>query len=742
MKMKHKILFIAAMAVFSPLLPVDAQRLTDAVDPFIGSGGHGHVFVGASLPFGGVTVGPTQVEDGWDWCSGYHWSGKYIRGFAPIHLSGTGCPDLADILLMPVTGAVDMTVGDTTKRASGFYSTYSHRHETCRPGYYEVLLDRYGIKARMTATKRVAYEEYHYPAGSDARIVVDVENGIGWNVPVSCELRQLDDTTLVGHRFSRGWASDRRHYFVIRFSRPMKSWITASSQAKSENGSPAFPVGYGAASFDVTTDTVVGVRMALSSVSLAGAMANLDNESAGRSFEQVKTSADSVWNAALSRVEATFDCERERRIFYTALYHTMIHPTLYGDSDRSYRGSDGNKHRSDGFDNYTTFSLWDTYRALHPLFTLVYPELQHDWAQSLLVAEREQGFLPIWPLTSSETGCMVGSPAVPFLADLCLKGLVADVPAAYEAMKRSMSHGFRGLPYLNEMGYVPCDKVKESVSVSLENYIAFAGVARVAKLLGRDAESAHYDSLSRSYVKLYDRKAGFFRGRLSTGEFRSGDFHPGHHTEDFTEGTAWQYLWLVPHDVDGLISLVGGAERFEQRLDSLFIVSSDLGESTQPDITGLIGQYAHGNEPSHHIIYMYNRIGKPWKTARWLHRVFDEMYADRPDGLSGNEDAGQMSAWYVLSALGFYPIDPIGGRFDIGSPIVRTATLHVGGGRTFKIIVHRDQPGDIYVAGLRLNGKSYGKTYIDYDTLTKGGVLEFDMASEPTGFGTKPDAWR
>ncbi len=733
--MKRKIAICMLGAVLGGLQAFGGQRLTDFVDPFIGSGGHGHVFVGACLPFGAVTVGPTQVESGWDWCSGYHWSGKYIRGFAPMHLSGTGCPDLADVLLMPVVGNVELAVGDTAKERSGFYSTFSHEKEICRPGYYEVFLDRFGIKACMTATNRVAFEEFHYPAGADARIVVDVENGVGWNTPVDCSLRQLDDSTIVGHRFSKGWAADRRHYFVIRFSRPIKSWSVVPGRIKAKDGNPVAAVGYGEAQFELTTDSVVGVKVAMSSVSDEGAMHNLLAESAGRSFTQVRQLADSTWNAALSRVEATFDNERARRIFYTSLYHMMIHPTLYDDCDRKYRGSDGKNHRGDGFDNYTTFSLWDTYRGLHPFFTLVLPEKQADWAESLLRAGREQGFLPIWPLTSCETGCMVGSPAVPVLADLCLKGFVSDVPAAYEAMKRSVTYKFRGLPFLNTLGYVPCDRLHESVSVSLENYIAFASVARVARLLGRQSDAAHFDSLAHNYTKLYDTKTGFFRGRMADGTFRTGEFQPGYHTEDFTEGTAWQYLWLVPHDVYGLIDLMGGPERFERRLDSLFVVPSYLGPNANPDISGMVGQYAHGNEPSHHVLYLYNYVGKPWKAAARIHSVLDSLYTDRPDGLCGNEDAGQMSAWYVLSALGFYPVDPAQGRFVIGSPLVGSAKLNVGEGRSFAIEVRRRRPTDIYIERMRLNGQPYTKSYLDYETIKAGGTLDFFMTDHPTEFG-------
>lgn len=716
-----------------------AGSWTDAVDPFIGSGGHGHVFVGACLPFGAVTPGPTQMESGWDWCSGYHWTGKYVRGFSPLHLSGTGCPDLADMLVMPVVGDVELVPGDTTQVNSGFYSTYSHHREACRPGYYEVFLDRYGVTARMTATPRVAVQEYVFPAGANAGLVIDVENGIGWNKLAAFELRQLDDSTVVGHRFSRGWAPDRRHYFVFRFSRPMTGWTTASGGTVATGDGSSSGGGYGIARFDVSQDTVVGVKVALSSVSVENAVENLEREALGRTFDAVREEADAAWNHALSRIEATFDDERTRRIFYTALYHTMIHPTLHSDCNGMYRGSDGETYGDGGFENYTTFSLWDTYRGLHPLFTLIFPDKQHDWAQSLIASGQQQGFLPIWPLMSSETGCMVGSPAVIVLADMCLKGMVKDVVAAYDVMKRSLSRDFRGLRYLNTMGYAPCDKVQESVSVTLENHIAFAAMARVAKMLGYQREAERYDSLSRAYVKLFDPSTGFFRGRSSTGEFCVEPFNPCHHTSDFTEGTAWQYLWLVPHDLEGLIGLLGGEAVFEQRLDSLFLAPSDLGENANPDISGLIGQYAHGNEPSHHVPYLYNYIGKPWKGARWIRRILDTFYSDSPDGLCGNEDAGEMSAWYVLSSLGFYPVDPTAGRYVIGSPTVKTATLDVGEGRKFNIVVHRRQRTDIYVESLCLNGKPYDKSYLEHADIAGGGTLEFYMASEPSRFGTGAD---
>ena len=737
MMMKHKFLFIAAMAVCGSSSQAGAQRLTDAVDPFIGSGGHGHVFVGASLPFGGITVGPTQVESGWDWCSGYHWSGKYVRGFAPMHLSGTGCPDLADILLMPVTGSVDMTVGDTTKRTSGFYSTYSHQRESCRPGYYEVLLDRYGIRARMTATKRVAYEEYHYPVGSDARVVVDVENGIGWNVPTSCELRQLDDTTLVGHRFSRGWASDRRHYFVIRFSRPMKSWTTAPSQAKAENGGPAFPVGYGAAAFDVTADTVVGVRMALSSVSLAGAMANLDNESAGRSFEQVKTSADSVWNAALSRVEATFDSEREHRIFYTALYHTMIHPTLYGDTDGSYRGSDGKNHRSDGFDNYTVFSLWDTYRAEHPLLTFMHPTRVGDMVKSFLDHYEQFGRLPVWNFYSNETDMMIGYHSVPVIVDAYLKGIGDfDAAAALDAcIATAKRDDYRGIGFYRQHGYVPAytDPAKWenwSLSKTLEYAYDDWCIAVMADSLGRDDVAREFYARAGNYRNVYNPATTFMQPKNERGEFVT-PFNPDDYTEDICESNAWHYFWSVQHDIDGLIALAGGAERFGAKLDSLFTYAPGEDDELPIFSTGMIGQYAHGNEPSHHVAYLYNYIGQPWKAQMRLGEIMHGLYRNAPHGLCGNEDCGQMSAWYVLSAMGFYPVNPVGGVYDLGTPMFPKVEMRLPGGKTFTILAEGVSPENVYVQSVKLDGKPLDRLTITHDMIVSGGTLQFVMGPAP-----------
>ncbi len=739
--MKRRLHTLYIIGLWVAALAAPAQRPTDAVDPFIGSGGHGHVFVGACVPFGFVTVGPTQMEEGWDWCSGYHWSGRTIRGFGQLHLSGTGCPDLGDVSLMPVVGQVRLQKGDTTNVDSGFYSTFSHDREQCEPGYYSVYLDRYGVMARLTATQRVAYHEYTYPAGVDARVVIDVENGLGWNRPTDCYLTRLNDSTVVGHRFSRGWAPDRKLFFVLRFTRPMKNWQVSVNDSLVPGETVQSIHAYGQAFFDVSAQRVVGVKVALSAVSVDNALANLDRELPVSDFEATRLAARRAWDNELSRIDAKFRTEQERRIFYTGLYHTMIHPTIFCDGNGDYRGMDGEVHRGADFRNYTTFSLWDTYRGLHPLFTLIEPERQADFARSLMAEEREQGFLPIWPLMGSETGCMVGSPAVPVLADLCLKGYVKDTLAAYEAMKRSLSLDFRGLGDLNRRGYVPCDKLKESVSVSLENYVAYAGISRVARLLGRTQEAEHYERMAKNYVQLYDTRTGFFRGRKADGRFRGGVFQPGHHTEDFTEGTAWQYLWMVPHDVEGLIELLGGPTRFEQRLDSLFLVSSDLGPTANPDISGLVGQYAQGNEPSHHVVYLYNYVGKPWKTAQWVRRILSEFYAAEPDGLCGNEDAGQMSAWYVLSALGFYPVDPMGGRFVVGSPLVKEATLDVGSGRTFRIVVRRGGEGRPYVDRIVLNGKAYDKSYLDYSDIKMGGTMEIYMADRPTTFGTQPAAF-
>ena len=700
---------ILALLLLAATLPLAAQSLTDYVDPMIGTAGHGHVFVGAHVPYGMVNAGPTQLETGWDWCSGYHYSGRRIVGFAQTHLSGTGCSDLGDVALMPASGEVELS-------REGLASPFRHDTEEVRPGYYKVVLDDSKIRCQITSTRRVAYHRYTWAKGSgNARIVVDLQNGVG-DRPLHTRIMRMDEQTLVGYRISRGWAAEQQVYFCIQFSRPMSDFLVRGLDTP-----------YGEAVFTVGPGETVEAKVALSPVSEVNALHNMASELPGWNFEEVRQAALAEGEKELGRVEAEFRTEREKRIFYTALYHFMTAPQTYCDVNGDYRGADHRVHRSASFENLTTWSLWDTYRAVHPLMTILMPERLPQLAQSLLAIAREQGELPVWHLHGNETYCMVGCPAIPVLADLCLKGVGGfDREEAYRAIRASLLLPNRGKHYLQELGYLPFDGTEgETVAKNLEYFLAAWSAAQVAGLTGHREDSLHFDALSRNYRKLYDPRVRCMRALDSQGRFRSLEgFHPGHQTGDYTEGTPWQYTWLVPHDVEGLVQTMGGKEAFTGRLDSLFTADGDLGDHANPDITGLIGQYAHGNEPSHHVPYLYNYVGEPQKTQRMVRRIMDELYTDRPDGLCGNEDVGQMSAWYILSALGFYQVEPCGGRFQIGSPLVERAVLHLPGGRTFEIVTHGAAADKPCIRKMKLNGKSYTKTFLDYRDIMDGGKWE------------------
>lgn len=689
-----------------------AQRLVQYVDPMIGTADHGHVFVGAHVPFGMVNVGPTQLETGWDWCSGYHYDGKQIVGFSHTHLSGTGCSDLGDVALMPTVGEVELS-------REGLASTFSHDTEEAKPGYYRVVLNRNHILCQMTATRRAAMHSYTWPKGTgNARIVVDLKNGVGDNV-THARLVRMDEQTVMGYRISHGWADEQHTYFIIQFSKPMKAWLSEGQDSP-----------YGQAVFDVGPGETILTKVALSPTSELNALQNLGVEMPDWNFSAIQEQALQAWETELSRIEATFSTERESRIFYTSMYHMMMAPQTWNDVTGDYRGADYQIHRSADHENLTTWSLWDTYRAAHPLATLIFPDRMRDYAQTMLHMARERGELPVWHLMGCETYCMVGCPAIPVMADMVMKGYEGfDHEEAYQAMKASMLKPNRGKHYLEELGYLPYDGTEgETVAKNLEYYLAEWALAQVAGKLGHKEDSIHFASIAQNYKKLYDPRVRCMRALSSKGQFRSIEgFNPGHQTGDYTEGNPWQYTWLVPHDVKGLVDLLGGRQAFVGRLDSLFTADSDLGENANPDISGLIGQYAHGNEPSHHVLYLYNYVDEPKKTQKLVRQVLDELYTDQPAGLCGNEDVGQMSAWYILSALGLYQVEPCGGTYQLGSPIVKEATLKVKDGNLFAI---KTNGKGCYVKKVKLNGKDYKKTSIDYKDIISGGLLEFWMSEK------------
>lgn len=719
--MKRKFLLTCAAALLCTMAAQSqSQPLTSYVDPHIGTGDHGHVFVGANVPFGMVGAGPNQLERGWDWCSGYHETGKKIIGFGQIHLSGTGCGDLGDVGLMPAYGDVELS-------REGLAQTFSHEKEMMMPGYYSVRLDQTGIRAEMTATCRVGLYRFTFPRGSNnARIVIDLENAVE-GIPTETRVVQVDEYTLMGYRYTRGWAPDKQVYFCIRFSQAIHNFLSEGPDAR-----------YGQATFEVTPGEHVMAKVALSPTSEANALINMNTE-VGQAweFDEWARKATDAWETELGRVKATFRTERESRIFYTAMYHYMMAPQTWCDVTGDYRGPDRRIHRCADYEHLTTWSLWDTYRAAHPLATLILRDRLQNYARTMMDLYRQWGELPVWHLASGDTYCMVGEPAVPVLADIILKGDTAglNVEEAFQAMKVSLlptEYGARqGLPLrgkddLARLGYLPYDGgERETVSKNMEYYLALWSASQVAGLLGHAEDSVRLYSLSMNYKKLYDKRVQCMRALDKDGNFRSVDgFNPGHQTEDYTEGNPWQYTFLVPHDVRGLVELMGGAKVFEERLDALLAADGDLGDHANPDISGLIGQYAHGNEPSHHILYMYNYIDRPKKTQTMLRRVMDELYDDKPAGVCGNEDVGQMSAWYILSAMGLYQVEPCGGIYQLGSPIVEEAVIPLDKGKTFTIRTHGGAANKPVVKKYVLNGRTLKSTSITHAQIMAGGQLD------------------
>ena len=712
----RKLLFLFAVAITATASAADVDY-TRFVNPRIGTGGHGHVFLGANVPFGYVQLGPTQPTRGWDWCSGYHHSDSVLIGFGHQHLSGTGIGDLGDVALLPIASKEQRLVA------------FSHASESVSPGYYAVKLGQPNVFVELTATKRVGMHRYTFGADQqEALLLLDLRQGIGWDHVSQCQMQQESKTVVSGYRHSVGWARRQKDFFVMEFSQPVVlEKVDGDTTGVLTLSRPQEPL---------------LVKVALSAVSVENAKLNMQTELPGWDFAATAKAARKAWNDELGKISIKTDDDHVCRIFYTAMYHTMTAPSVFNDVNGEYRGADGEVHKGN-FTNYTTLSLWDTYRAAHPLQTLIHPEKQGDVAQTFLHIFKEQGKLPVWHLMGNETDCMVGNPGIPVLADLVLKGYITgqDRERAFEAMKTSAMLDERGMKELKQYGYIPFDKdeTNETVAKGLEYALADWCVAQVAKLLGKKADYKYFLQRSKLYQKHFDPKDGFIKGLSSTGERRTpfNPFRSAHRADDFTEGNAWQYTWLVPHDVHGLVKTFGGEAKFTEKFDSLFIVEGDLGEDASPDISGLIGQYAHGNEPSHHILYMYNYIGQPWKGAKLLRQTMREMYFDDYDGLSGNEDVGQMSAWYVLSAMGLYQVEPAGGKFCIGSPVVNEATINVGGGKTFTVRATNNSAENIYVQRATLNGKPLTRSYIMFSDLKRGGVLELQMGPQPSDFGTK-----
>ena len=708
---------VAALVVCFGATAVAAtvQNLTQYVNQYVGTGGHGHTFMGANVPFGLVQLGPTEPTRGWDWCSGYYYDDDELIGFGHMHLSGTGIGCLGDVAFLPVKDF---------KQTS---TRFTHDAEKVHPGYYSLQLTDPNVLVELTATERCGFHRYTFKDGAKAQLALDLSQCIGWDKLNDCLLTQESATRLTGFRRSNGWAADRRIYFSIDFSQPVTVHRLDSMErvvvSVADNTKPLL------------------VKVALSPVNIDKAKLNMQAEIAGWDFDATVKAANDAWNRELARIQIQTNDQTKKRVFYTAMYHLMTSCSKFNDVDREYRGADGKVHKAD-FTNYTTLSLWDTYRAAHPLMTVAFPEMQRDFAQTFLNIYKQQGRLPVWHLMGSETDCMVGNPGAIVLADLTMKGFVEDKELALEALKATQMKDIRSLGLLKEHEYIPwnLEPENETVAKALEYCAADDGVAKVAKLLGKVDDYEYFFNRSRSYKKYYDPETRFMRAVGTDGKFRLpfNPFFAEHRTNDYTEGNAWQYTFLVPHDVKGLIQLFGSDKAFMSKLDSLFFVEGWAGDNASPDMSGMTGQYAHGNEPSHHVIYMYNYAGRPDKAAPLLRKMLNEMYLDQPDGLSGNEDVGQMSAWYILSSVGLYQVDPVGGRFVIGSPLFDKATVNVGAGKTFTVVAKNNSDRNIYVQSARLNGKALKNSYIEFNDIRHGGTLELVMGPKPSKWGAAP----
>jgi predicted alpha-1,2-mannosidase len=739
MKIQYKIniyfpvlLLTITSAGFSQRQPAPA----DYVNPYIGTGGHGHTFIGASVPFGAIQAGPENTAKGWDWCSGYHYSDSMVIGFSQTHLSGTGIADLGDILIMPYTEPIRSVKAGESGTGNVIASHYTHEKEKVSPAYYSLILDDYPVKVELTASERVAFHKYSFLQQGGGHILVDLKEGIysAWEEPKAVGyLRKIDDSTLVGFRHSKGWAKDRQLYFAIRSSVKLKDFAIYDDSLRLNTSAGESANLKGLISFDKAPAEVM-LKIGISPVSSGQALANIEAEIPGWDFRKVVARSTEKWNRELGKIRIETPDTVAKTVFYTALYHTMIGPSLYNDHDGSYRGTDKKVYTNPGFDNYSVFSLWDIYRSWAPLSTILHPDKVSSWIHSLLAIYQQQGKLPIWPLMGNETNCMVGYHAVPLVADAWLKGYKGfDADLAYQAVKASSMRDDLGLNYVKERGYIPADKEHESVSKAEEYAIDDWCIAQMAKRRGNKEDYAYYTKRSLYYKNYFDSTIRFVRPRLSDGSWKApyDPFQSIHENGDFTEGNGWQYTWLAPQDPEGLIRLLGGDSAFALKLDSLFLVSGDMGAQASADISGLIGMYAHGNEPGHHISYLYSFAGYPWKTAEKVRRILKEFYTDQPDGLAGNEDCGAMSSWYIFSSLGFYPVQPAGGIYVLGSPLFKKATIQLPGNAPFTVETVNNSASNIYIRSVELNGKPYHKSYITHRDILQGGLLKITMGSSP-----------
>ncbi len=702
------------------------DSLTSMVDPFIGTGGHGHTYPGATLPFGMVQVSPDTRLEGWDGCSGYHYSDEHVYGFSHTHLSGTGIADYCDILLMPTVD--DIRYHNGADGEPGYRSRFTHEREEASPGYYRTFLDDYDIGVELTATHRAAIHRYTFPETDQANVIIDLAHR---DQVIESWITFVGVDEIEGYRRSRSWAQDQRIYFVARFSRPFENSGVLVDGLQLDGVSQAYGTDLKASvTFSTDRDEEVLVKVGISAVDIEGARRNLDTEIPEWDFDGVQAGADSIWESELGRIVVEGGTREQRTVFYTALYHTMLAPNVYQDVDGRYRGRDFEIHRADGFTNHTVFSLWDTFRAAHPLFAIIQRARTTDFIKTFLVQYEQGGLPPVWELSANETNTMIGYHSIPVIADAWMKGIQDfDIVGAFEAMMAAASTDREGLDHYRELGYIPGDEEGESVSRTLEYSYDDWCIAAIADEIDRPDAWREFTERARFYRNVFDPSTGFMRAKLD-GHWQP-DFDPREVNFHYTEANAWQFSFFAPHDVDGLIDLMGGPEKFIERLDGLFTADSETIGRQQSDITGLIGQYAHGNEPSHHMAYLYSYAGEPWKTQERVREILDTLYSSDPDGLSGNEDCGQMSAWFVLSALGFYPVCPGQPDYVIGTPLFPKATIHLENGNQFTIRAEGVGRNSFYIQSALLNGMPHTRTWLTHEAIMEGGELVFDMGRSP-----------
>jgi len=737
------ILMVAACATTqeNPKTTDQQRRFISYVDPFIGSGGKGKTYPGATVPYGMVQLSPDNGRNGWDWISGYFYPDDVIAGFSHTHLSGTGAGDLYDISFMPLAGQTIERVLDQTKQTPTVISTFSHANESASPGYYQVYLDSYDINVELSAGLRTGMQKYIFAKQhQQGRVKLDLGYSRNWDQTVATQLVIIDQQTIAGYRKSTGWAKDQRVYFYSRFSRPFISININHDSKHSELSNVELKSGQtieidgveiqALFHFDLSQNKQVTVKTAISSVSSDNAKANLIDDGLNASFEQVRQQAEQQWEQVLSKIVVSASDDNMVQ-FYTALYHSMLAPRVFSDANGQYKGPDGQIHRATDHQRYSFFSLWDTFRALHPWKTITDPLHSKDMMLSLLDHYNEYGLLPVWNFQGNETDMMMGYHAVPVLADAYLKGIIGgDGQALFAAMKKSAMQDDFGIASYKQLGYVPFEERHWNVSLTLEYAFDDWSLAQMAKKIGMNDDYQYFSERAANYRHHFDSQSGFMRAKDRIGNFKL-PFDPlAYHPEDYCEANAWQYNFFVPHDIGGLIKLMGGKKAFSQKLDTMF--STNQQSDKLPEwISGYIGQYVHGNEPGHHVPYLYQYTGEAHKTQKLVRQIMRELYSTKADGLVGNEDAGQMSAWYLFSALGFYPVNPVSGEYVLGSPEVERATIMLDNGKQFKVIANHQSVDNVYVKSVSLNGQPLTTFTISHQQIMAGGELVFTMSAEP-----------